>query len=228
MGCGCAKVAKSQKEQIDDVRMERTKTEEDIKKLKAEIEKMTGPEPGTTGIPEKKPTEEQNKSLENLTRFSYSLKDIEEELVKADYNELSDLQDLLAKFFVIPSSKDFDNMSKQLDLIRAFLKKNLKPKVVKTQQEMSNQVNANVVKTNDEIKAKNLNIEEPANLLVKEFLSSLNKCNDEMNKGDYNNLQSLQDLIEALQKGFDAKNTDEVRKQNDALTEFFRGNLKPK
>jgi hypothetical protein len=258
MGCGCAKVAKNQKELLDDIKIERTKNEEEIKLLQADIEKAnsaatnqptpgTNPDPNTatagaqaqpqaqpqpaTTTPTPNPTpavnvEELKKHIEGRNRFAQGLNEVEEELKRAEYNEVGTLSDLVTKYFNITTSKVWDDVVKVVEEIKAFCAKNVKPKVGKTQLEISNTVEAGVIKAETEAKEKNL--EDPTLAWLKEYSGALATCREELKKGEYNNLEALGGLVDALNVAYDAKNVDDVKKHHEALRTYFKDNLKPK
>jgi hypothetical protein len=258
MGCGCAKVAKNQKELLDDIKTERSKNEDEIKLLQAEIEKANtaatsqptpgaNPDPNTatagaqaqpqaqpqpaTTTPTPNPTpvvnvEELKKHIEGRNRFAQGLNDVEEELKRAEYNEVGALSDLVTQYFNITVSKVWDDVVKVVEEIKAFCSKNVKPKVGKTQLEIANLVDARGITVETESKDKNL--EDPALAWLKEYSVALTFCKEELKKGEYNNLEQLAGFVDALNVAFDTKNVEDVRKHHEALRNFFRDNLKPK
>ena len=258
MGCGCTKVTKSQRELIEDIKTERTKNDEEIKKIQAEIDKAntqvsnptpaatvvpagtTVPPEGTTPVPvENKAnpaTASPTSNLDDLKaqiggrgKFAQGLNEVEEELKRNEYIELGTLNDLVTNYFNIQTAKAWGDIPKIIEEIKAFCIKNVKPKVVgKTQLELSNQVEASVIKVETEVKEKNLNVEDQANAWIKEFNQIMNTCREELKKGDYNNLQTLSDLIDGINKGYEGKNLEELKKHHESLKTFFKDNLKAK
>ena len=79
-----------------------------------------------------------------------------------------------------------------------------------------------------EVKEKNLNVEDQANAWIKEFNQIMNTCREELKKGEYNNLQTLSDLIDGINKGYEGKNLEELKKHHESLKTFFKDNLKAK
>ena len=172
--------------------------------------------------------DEHKVNLEGRIKFSHDLNEIEELLKKAEYIELGTLNDLLSNFFSIPAGKAWGDISKQLDEIKTFCSKNIKPIEGKTQLELSNMIEAGIIKADTEVKDTKMIIDDVARAWIKEYTLTVHTCRDDLKKGDYNNLKTLSDLIDELNRGYDGKNVTDIQKSSGLLKTFFKDNLKPK
>ena len=184
----------------------------------------TNPQPATTTPTPSTNLEENKKTLEGRAKFAQGLTEVEEELKKAEYNDLGTLTDLVTKYFTISTSKAWGDIQKTVEEIKGFTSKNVKPKTGKTQLELSNIVEAGVLKAEGEAKGKNL--DEPANGWIKEYTAALTTARNELKKGEYNNLETLGTILDAVNKGWDGKAADDIKKQHEALNAYFKDNLK--
>ena len=89
-------------------------------------------------------------------------------------------------------------------------------------------IEAGIIKADTEVKDKKMIIDDVASAWIKEYTLTVQTCRDDLKKGDYNNLKTLSDLIDELNRGYDGKNVTDIQKSSGLLKTFFKDNLKPK
>jgi len=166
MGCGCAIVAKSQRELIDDVKGQITKVEDEMKTANGggEVKNKEG---------KAMSAEELAKYKDNLGKYLNGLREILESLQKGEFNDLGKLQDMLDQYFNMMSSKKFDDLNSLMDKIRAFFKDNCRSPPMSPKDECIKNIESLINSNNEYAKSNNLDLNDPQNEYLNIFILSL-------------------------------------------------------
>lgn len=219
MGCGCSRVAKSQKEIIEDNKKQRLRVEDELKKLTLEKEKV--PLPGEIV---RKP-EEIDEAIKKQHKYLTALKEMEMELDKHEYNELDQLVDYLEVLYTLPTADCYDELTLQVAKIKEFLKANINHKPM-TKAELQSMIDKDINDYNEEVKKAGIDFGRSEHQWAKEFYREICYLADVVKKEEINNLGELRILYEDFKKERESKKIDNITASFKIILNFLEKNKK--